>query len=560
MEAGTQLDTNYFYFQGQKHEYQRDMFLEIDPTDMLSPDHTTKIWIRIPPGYGQGSFPVWFSIENQYINLTSPLNETFVQYYRPSIYSATPLLSDGGWITLTGANYYNTSTLLNVTIGVMSCTNVIMLVPHYKVACYIPDPVGEISRPINITVELGGQINDQFEYQFSAPQVLSANSGFANTTTLITINGNNFGTRRLSVTIGPNNEPCYNLTYITSSRIQCYFDGVTPQIGNTTMNITVTSGLLSGINQVFYYNPKQCPMTNGKQCNDKGACVLGTCRCDEGWTLLDDCSKPGTPGGVPTIINGTVVNPSNVNFTSAIIYLRESDQIQNTVRSVKMSDVKWTSNNVTGELNGTLSENVDPFYILINITLIQQAREIEFAGETLYLEPNSVKFTISIHQWKFASTLNTLELIFESRTAKQADDGCSSRATTVNTSDNQLFIEAGTSVFIGSFASHMYVDGRVVTSNQYLLDATDPILQELVSQSKDSDFVVAASIPIPHFNDHCLIDPTFQSLIVPSETNCGLDRWKIILIAVLCGAFVVCVITAASIFLYKLSYKYVCLM
>ncbi|GAM29216.1 hypothetical protein SAMD00019534_123920 [Acytostelium subglobosum LB1] len=495
----------------------------------------TDVVLPVPPGSG-GPYKVYVTLPyngHQYRSF----NYQTIQYDSSKVQTTTVVGTNGGQVTITGSIYYEELANLVVKVGPTPCTNLQVVVPAQTITCTLAPTDRIIVQNQSLVITHLGVNSPAFNFSYLSPYILQSTPGLANITSKITITGNYFG-QYLSVSIG--GDQCYNVTRISDKVIHCLFDGKVPQANNKleSLPVNVTS---SGISD----------------CNGHGDIdlVFGRCLCHPGWTY-NDCSLPTSPGGLPIIQNGTAINPSKVNFINSIVYLRESDSVGTIVRTRAMSTIEWTANNITGELIGRFPS--DQVTVYMNVTLVTVSQTILFAGESINLPANSVKFSVAIAKW----TLNNLEVIFESRTVAKLNDDCGTKTKLAQNDDaSSYYVVAGQSVLSGSFATHMYVEDRVVFSKVIILPSSDPLYSALNNKNNninadDKEYKVLTSIVVPYFKSHCLIDPSFQSLVAVDDiTNCQPKSYKVIIIAVVCSVVGAAILLLAMVFVIKHKYN-----
>ncbi|EFA85744.1 EGF-like domain-containing protein [Heterostelium album PN500] len=486
-----------------------------------------------------------------------PSKSVNMKYADPTIQQISQIGASDSWLTITGNNLPDIS-FLSIKLGSIVCSNLTAISPFTQVKCFVTIPSGTLTVSQTLSLlQCGNTFNSTFNFQ--KPLIKEATPGNVNQTTPITIFGNYFGDRNLTVTIG--GERCFNATTnIDKTQIICYFNGSTPQNGTQTMDVTVTvSDGITGSNQVFYYNSiEKCPSINNLECSGNGICSQGTCYCKSGWTFAN-CSQPtGGNGGTPeTNNNGTTINPSLVDFVTSISHLRELNEIGSPVKTLSLANnIQWQ--NQSNQIIGSFAN--ETVQLGLSINYYPDGKTIIFAGETIVIPPNSIKFEIDLANWTFASALNTLEVIMLSKTALTSEIDCQPIDTTGQLTGNAYYITSGKSVLKVSFASHLFVDDRVSLANYQQLPDDDPIVVQSRQQPSNADqFLYYLAIGVPTFSETCKIDPSMQSLVLPSSENPAdctpasnkLERWKIIAISVVCSVVGVAIITALAVTFHK---------
>ncbi|GAM22455.1 hypothetical protein SAMD00019534_056300 [Acytostelium subglobosum LB1] len=315
------------------------------------------------------------------------------------------------------------------------------------------------------------------------------------------------------------------------------------------MVVTVNMAGFSTNNTLFYYsNDTSCPKVDDKLCAGNGRCSQGTCYCYDGWTRAN-CTEPTNPNDqTPGMRNGTASNPAGIEFISSIRYLRELNQTGQVVRTLDMNNIRWITDNVTGIVNGTFSNDTVSMSLVV-LQVNQSIDRYQFAGQVMALTANSLKLIISIADWSFKSNLNSLQVIIQSKTNSTTRSACGTEHQTSGEVDtNSYHIVSGNSILQVKFASHLYVDGRVAVSEFTQLDAADPIV--LTSASNDT-FSLWTAINVPHFKV-CAIDPSMAALLGNDKETCSTpSNWKTIVIAVLASVVGLAILIGAAVLIKK---------
>ncbi|KAM9974382.1 hypothetical protein ACTFIW_007835 [Dictyostelium discoideum] len=303
----------------------------------------------------------------------------------------------------------------------------------------------------------------------------------------------------------------------------------------------------------FYYNytaptspplptnpPKKClgnPECGGR---NNGYCNNGIgCICYAPWVGEDCTSKvivipqPSTNTTNPTTeipINGGggSNNTKDNNLYRSLISLvslRELDFNNKQVKSFNFE--KWVYseiNNTTNKYLTTISnKNTVGEIVETNITVVLQWFEkndtVVFAGQTLRMNPSSIKYTVTITSYSFAQNLNHLQLIMSaSLQSSKTDDICSSKLFG-NTSDgdnsNFMKLKVNDHSVYGRFIKRAIVDNKIISVDNSILD--DSINPD--SNSHKSETFIGISIPF--YSDSVLVDPDFSLLIdnSPASSN-----------------------------------------
>ncbi|EGC34711.1 hypothetical protein DICPUDRAFT_34543 [Dictyostelium purpureum] len=395
--------------------------------------------------------------------------------------------------------------------------------------------------------------SNNITFSFQEPKVIKSTSLFYNAPGNITITAESFLSNSLEVYVS--NVSCSNPVAIDNNHIRCFYDAsVPPNQDQTSLTISILSNNMLGKNQVFYYyEPLKCP----NNCSsDQGVCnpINGNCACKEGFDGID-CSIPKQKPLPPPIVDGngnSIISGGTLNFTVSIVYLRELDISSSPVKTLSMSNVQWDnktrSNSTDSYYKGTF-EN-DTATIELDVTYYKDAYEYDFAGDIVSIPSNSIKYVITISNWQFESPLNTLQVIYNSKTKKYYDDGCnvyqasSNSGGSTNESVSWFQLVSGGSVMDAKFSRRMFVDDTVRKSEVSVLPIDDPLY--LLLNTNDEYYNRLTSINTPFFSQRVVLDPSFNSIIRTSSDNKCENKWKVPVVASVCAAGGVALIAGVS--------------
>ncbi|KAN0003314.1 hypothetical protein ACTFIZ_009460 [Dictyostelium cf. discoideum] len=408
--------------------------------------------------------------------------------------------------------------------------------------------------------------SNTFSISYQEPKVIQSTSLFYQVPGLINITVESYSPNSLQVFVS--NSECTNPIVLLNKQIQCNYNAdVPPNTDGKSLNITVISNQMVGINEVFYYNSRyECP----NNCSNHGTCnfINGQCQCSNGWQS-NDCSQekqqplpePTTDDNGKTTLNGN----DNINFTVSITYLREIDINDKTVKLLSLKDIQWNNRTQISKtdsyFNGTF-EN-DSVQVELDVSYYKNEENIDFAGDTILIPSNSMKYIIVISNWNFTSSTNNLQVIYNSQTTAFYDDGCviiqsnsssnANEGSKVSESVTWFQVVSGNSAMDAKFSRRMFVDEKVRMASVSILDSTDQ-LYTLTNRSDTFNKLIA--ITTPYFKSNVKLDPSFSSLIQPSKSTseCKENKWKIPLIAVLCSVGGATIIGISAAMIYK-SYK-----
>ncbi|EGG13483.1 hypothetical protein DFA_11244 [Cavenderia fasciculata] len=254
----------------------------------------------------------------------------------------------------------------------------------------------------------------------------------------------------------------------------------------------------------------------------------GKCQCQDGYSVIDNClTKYINTTITPNTTDPTVsfdVDGLDFDFLFEIFSVQELDLDDQVIKELFISNYTWnvnasTINNnqttiINYQLNTTLSSSTSyqPAQVQSTISFSTLARTVEFGGQQLLINPNSIKLEVNIS--KCYDSLSSLQYL------RVVKDGIQ---------------------FNGRFIDVAMSDGRPTYSPTQLISST-PI--------NDEQSIVKIGILFPQCQE-CILDPDFSALIVDtnnSGSQCdnedSNDRWKMItgIVVGIVGAVVLSII------------------
>ncbi|KYR02411.1 hypothetical protein DLAC_01250 [Tieghemostelium lacteum] len=479
----------------------------------------------------------------------------------PNISTITPSpLTTGGSITISGdflspIDVSGFTTSINIfyqtglsNLSIFSQCQYISSVYPYLVICQIPTPPQGIDRfNIQITSQ-GGRSSEAYQVLYQPPTIKTASPLFYGQPGNVTINGKSFAQLASDNKVQIGSVLCTNPTLLDPENIICQFDASVPPPSNgDPLEVKIKSVSLESSNKVFLYSQIiPCGSVNNLPCSGHGIChnTTGFCQCDDGWSDMI-CSSTENPEVPKTNPNAST---EISNFQVNIGYIREHDPVKGQYPVlIDLKDATWTQTNITS--NQTLYEGkftYNPIVIQISLYQYQDSVLVDFAGEKIPMDKNSVKYIVKLSNFTFQSQFNSLEVIFRSKIDPNSLDNCGDPDSIKNITTTQNWIQLLTgkgTILNAKFSNRMFVDTRVYKSSIVNLDGGDP-LYELEENS--SEYVVLTSIPVNYFHDSCEIDPNFSSLVSLKDDNSkecatkeSFAKWKIIVICTVCPVGIV---------------------
>ncbi|KAN0034304.1 hypothetical protein ACTFIV_000801 [Dictyostelium citrinum] len=458
----------------------------------------------------------------------------------------------------------------------------------YNISCQVDGSLENANKiQFNMIDNSVAPINFTFSYQPAT--IYSVSSTIFKKPGIVTIKGSSFCSKP-TITIG--GEPCSQSILLVGNEFDtllCNFQSNTGQ-SNSTLLVSIICDFQNTSSQSFVYlRDDPCPSsstgvcsgpTNGKCNEDKRQC-----ECNTGYSgfscsnKIDVEVKPPTP-----IINDTkTVIDTGVQFEIGIIQIREIQSFNRNkvVKYINLKNEKWNlitkstdSNDIVIYTYGLIvNDNKTKINVQIMINS-GNATSYDFLGDIFTLLPNSVKYQVEIIEWDFGATLNSLQVLFESKVTtnncEKDDQGISKNILMNGQSIRTIEMKSITGdILVGTFSNRLKIDERVVVSSIEIL-SHDDLLSSNISTINNQSTVIQA-ITINYFETNAIIDPNFGVLLSNDPTNpipndpCNsnpnssssskLATWKIAVIVVCSTVGVSLIIISTSVIYRKIRNK-----
>ncbi|EGC37773.1 hypothetical protein DICPUDRAFT_149585 [Dictyostelium purpureum] len=306
---------------------------------------------------------------------------------------------------------------------------------------------------------------------------------------------------QLSVTIGSKTCP---VTHSSNNLISCT---APPGKGIHSVNITQNNIVYIGKDIYIYSKVPQNIFECPKNCSSHGKCNTsnGNCECYLGYTsfdcgsIIESGNKDNTTSNVDNSTGIVDIQNEKINFKIYLKSLNEIDINNNIVKSYPLvSD--WTVNKTQSNIyTFKQSPNQDEFNVISTIEQIENDKTVSFAGIDFLLTNNSIKFTVSIKNYKYLSFLNTLQLEMESNTTELTNDRCNNKETQLDTESLNSQYDLS---YIKLSKNNIDFVGRFV--NKVVSDSKPTFFTTSYTKLDDS---VTITLHLPHCVNECLIDP-----------------------------------------------------
>ncbi|KAF2078288.1 hypothetical protein CYY_000380 [Polysphondylium violaceum] len=512
----------------------------------------TKDWkVDIPNQsfYIVGAIPQIYNLTFLYSNHTF----LFSTLMPPNV---TLISVDSKTITFNGTCFSNNKTEVSVVVGDVDC--VVEYSDFNSIICSIPSSQWKNVTDMPTTINIGGmnttvnvtmvrpeprcncqdrgecdlvteQCKCYFDYQgpecYPQHYVTSVKESTVNGGDVFIYGNFSYYHNNPNVLIG--NSECI-IDELNSTTILCK-----SQPGTGIWDLVVNQNNLTWVgSNVYQFKPltQQCP----QNCNQHGECdqITGICICNDGWTGLDcnagsfvNSETPGSrPPSVITIgVDGTgTINNEQTKFdiliTALIEYTNKGEVVQ--VYDLKS---KWSLNSTSNNTN-VFKQKLENTNCVLTTTMeeIKQDKVLTFINQQVALLAGSIKISVDVQGYPYASSLNYIQLRIESIAGtldnSQEPNPCNNDTTTIQTNSpvnndqiqlDYMVMKKNSKVMYGRFINRVLSDGR-----ESLLTTT--------VISKDSNSIVVG-LNLPHCKS-CLIDPDFSVLLdsdFKSKSQCA---------------------------------------
>ncbi|KAM9988622.1 hypothetical protein ACTFIZ_003775 [Dictyostelium cf. discoideum] len=350
-----------------------------------------------------------------------------------------------------------------------------------------------ISRQIQIQLNVAGHTSNVYNFILPSEVIDSTSSSGISTTTTSTQDS-------------------------TSGSVTSTTGGSTTNGGGsgsfTTTSTTGTSG-------------PDCSKLSNCGGSSQGNCIAdNTCSCVNSWIGVDCNSKPLE--GVSINVNPNAPSASlgqddgsgfKLSSLINLYQIREINSVSNKIIYQYDLQDKWTPVKQSSPIPNTfIYSNTLPndksSVIYAKIAIYDKQSTFEFAGKEYSINPNSIKFTINITNYKVDNVLNNLELIMQAQlNSSQTDDICSKKEVVKGSGSDQLSVQLNNKSLYCRFLNSALLDGVTVVNNLTHVNLNSEF-QALVEPNSGQYFY---GIVLPTFNDYVILDPDF-SLLLQSST------------------------------------------
>eukprot|EP01133_Synstelium_polycarpum_P011608 gene11608-13551_t len=467
-------------------------------------------WTKTISSHSYAVFVIPLSYTNQLISISvdTQVSNDYQLDLVPVVLSTTSVPPTGGNIVLSGS-YLNDkrmdgeNTQLSVKVGGDVC--VFVSTTGSKLTCTLT--AGSYNGA-DIVVSVDTKTFTLAEgYSTSRPTIVTASSVVWNEPGKVSVVGTNFAPP-LTIKIGQ--FVCTDIELISSTLATCVYDAEEEQ-DNQAFLVSVGSNGVVGSANVFLYNTNICP----SDCATNGECQFGYCVCDSGFTGAN-CSIPVATDTHPVATYPTASSISfpintDVNFIAALTHIREMNIGANVQRTLDLKDIKWIQSGATVADNTQSTSTYTGTFTgdSVTVTLVSTtylaATTVSYAGETIPIAANTVKHTVSVESWTWASTDNTLQMIYTGTAPKTVSYNCTDEVVTSTFSAaGDFIIDSPIGVLFAQFTHRGHNDDNVVKLVVNPLANNDPLYT-----INDKQEIIHISVNLPSFDLITSFDPTF---------------------------------------------------
>ncbi|GAM25189.1 hypothetical protein SAMD00019534_083640 [Acytostelium subglobosum LB1] len=396
-----------------------------------------------------------------------------------------------------GAGFGQNISNVLVLIGSYNC--IVYSAMEYSLSCNLY----QLDLPItNYTVTVyvnstRGQFQATYSYEYTRPTpYVTAIIPCSVKGGVVTLFGG-FGTADTKDTIVVIGDLTCQVTMVNSSLLLCTLPEGTPGVKNIT--VTIKNVVWSGLRSFNYLeNTLPCPL----DCSGRGSCIQGHCYCNDYWggpSCLD--FHNGTIQVVPSPSGTTLTNTNNITFDFSIYKVVERDSDGKPVNTWLISN--WTLVNSTADM-WVYSASYDTATFTYSVRQFSQLTNVSFAGINMVMDPNSIKLSAKMENWRYLGRMNTLQVVIRSSVHldEKKQQECETTRISSDAVDtgslNYLTMERYGAMLYGRFIDRVLSDGRPTFSQVSILNQTDDGIE------------VGISLPVCTV---CELDPDFSVLV-----------------------------------------------
>eukprot|EP01133_Synstelium_polycarpum_P016694 gene16694-19845_t len=257
-------------------------------------------------------------------------------------------------------------------------------------------------------------------------------------------------------------------------------------------------------------------------CNDHGSCSSMLCNCDSGWsgpTCQVELAKTNTgmemkPNQTAPVVvfNGVVLPDVNgqpapltelSHQTSFSIHIESIRELDFDNKLVATHNPQWRQI-VTNEISATYRHDFSDdktSFVTVRVDMYKDGGSTQWANDTIKFAPSTTKYTVSLTNYNFSSSLNHLVVVFESSStapcASYNESDISWGAASLDDMHWFVIPQHQLSLY-GRFTNKVIVDGRVTKTANLVLNKAEPIL---------------IAVNVPYFSQSAEVDPDFSVLV-----------------------------------------------
>jgi len=407
--------------------------------------------------------------------------------------------------------------VINVTIGSVNCSNVVIVTPDTSITCWMP---GSSQAQSHVCVDVDGAVNTDNNTAFSY------------------LNG--YCGDRLCVSPSENCVTC---------SIDCG-DGPCGLCGDgfCSLNETCSSCVNDcGLCSVPCVDP---------QCSNQGVCTNGVCDCNGNFSG-PTCAEVPLPfnvsfqdGNTPAMSLSPKQEGKPGTFQIGINRIYEIDGSGNEIHSIQFNTTQglnFSSSESSASMDWFIDGHLEnKAFLEVHVTYFTTSNTIFFANATFGFAADTLKYSFNISNWPFQSIRNQLVISLQQDTPQSSDSACS-QVVQQDPNGNVIYFQVimNNTLLYARMIQQLLLDGRQINAKSSFVASSNELL-----------------ITVPYFWNYVFIDPSYAVLLADqSQNNCVSQtppqNYTIaIAVGVSVGGFVIALIILGFVFYPKLHTLY----
>ncbi|KYR00413.1 DEAD/DEAH box helicase domain-containing protein [Tieghemostelium lacteum] len=534
-----------------------------------SPFRYDIFFINIPSGFGGPFYLTYFGEGIRSLNTLS------FYYNRPRLLSVVPNILPfyGSYIEIEGIDLSDSH--LNIKVYLqgsnIQCTNIVMVVPHSKIGCTLPQGA---STSYRLLVKVGNQDSTNFlDITYRGFPSVNGYSDVIQSGGMssLTIYGERFIVNNGNLSVKVGGEDATDIKVIDETKVICKFNSdIVPQTPydplsiDLVFNTHVQSDALSINSPIFFYDSNlDCP----NNCTGRGICNrnLAMCNCFTGYGSAD-CSVSVLPPEIRPVYDVFLGETSMTNdhvdiYTFRPFGIRLYDSNSSVVANISFHNHRFESyfGQMYSDINLQSQSPTSETYLSINFTM--NSEPTSYAVQEMRPYAYSTNYYVKFHS--FSANISRSEIIYllqyspsVQENQSDPDDPCGGQFL-VETDNKQYYnlLNAET-IFNSKFSQRVWQnDYKLIQKTSMTVFDTDPMVNPSTDVTNGYQYKVISQV-IHNDNFETQVNFGIQKINNQCQ-NIALDKdnWKTPLIASVASVGAV-VLVGISIFTYKSMKKH----